>query len=90
MTNVTTIETKAGKVTIKEELFKGYVNESFEYLQAIAHNQTLLKELVETVAETTGMKKGVVSKYLKQRFEDKTNETKDLGNLFEQLDEATA
>jgi predicted solute-binding protein len=84
----TTIATKDGTVKIDSALFQGYTDEAFEYLEAIADAQTKFKEVVETVAETTGLKKPIVAKYLKARFEQKTKDAKDLGNLYSALDAA--
>lgn len=89
MTQVTTIATASGNVTIDGELFQGYINESFDYLDKIAEATELFKEVVETVAETTGLKKPLVSKYLKARHAAATKVAKDLGELFTALDEAT-
>lgn len=84
--HVTTIETTDGTATINQELFQGYLKEAYEYLTEIANATELFKEVVETVAENTGLKKNKVSKYIKQRFEAKTKETKELGELFQNLD----
>jgi hypothetical protein len=89
MTKVTTIETKAGNVTINAELFQGYINEAFDHLDAVAEADELFNEVVETVAETTGMKKPLVKKYLKARHKAQTKATKELGELFTALDNAT-
>lgn len=84
----TTIATKDGTVKIDSALFQGYTDEAFEYLKEIATQAENFKSVVETVAETTGLKKAFVSKYLKARFEEKTKDAKDLGNLYEAIDKA--
>lgn len=98
MTNTTTISisTINGPVTINAELFQNYVNEAFEYLDEIEElkgklkeQKDLLKEVVETVAETTKLDKKVVAKYFTARHEESTKATKELGELFSALDEAT-
>jgi hypothetical protein len=89
MTQITTIETKTGNVTINAALFQGYIEEAFDHLDAAAEAQELFKEVVETVAETTGLKKAIVSKYLKARHAAATKQTKELGELFTALDDAT-
>jgi type VI protein secretion system component VasK len=90
MTQITTISTAAGDVTINSDLFQGYVNEAFDHLDAVAEATELFNEVVETVAETTKLKKPLVKKYLKARHEAKTKATKELGELFTALDEATS
>lgn len=90
MANVVTIETKNGQVTINSELLTGYIQEAFEHLTVKSEAEAMFKEVVETVAETTSLPKGVVSKYFKARFEEKTKDTKELGELFGKLDEAVA
>jgi predicted solute-binding protein len=87
MSNIATIETAEGVVKIDEQLFKSYIREAFEHLGAIEQADSLFKEVVETVSETTGIKKSKVSKYFKERFAAKTKATKELGVLFEKLDE---
>lgn len=86
MTNVTTIVVDGVNVNIDSEVFQGYTSESFGILK----RQEIIKEefklLVETVAETTKLKKAVVSKYLKARFNLSTKEPKVEGELFEALD----
>lgn len=85
--HITTLETSEGTATIDQELFQNYVKESFEHLTAMAEAEGYFKEVVETVAETTGLKKSKVSKYMKERFAATTAKTKEMGELFEKLDE---
>jgi hypothetical protein len=73
---------------VNPELFQGYVKESIRVLAEIAALQDEYKMIVATVAESTTMKKGLVSKYMKSRFKLETEKTKKLGIVFEQLDEA--
>jgi predicted solute-binding protein len=87
MNNVTTIEFDGKNVQIDQKLFQGYLKEAFEHLGAIEEADQLFKEVVETVAETTGLKKAKVSKYLKERHAAKTKATRELGQLFEALDD---
>lgn len=86
MSNVTTIEFDGKNVQIDQELFQGYLKEAFEHLGAMEEADQMFKGVVETVAENTQLKKAVVSKFLKQRFEAKTKATRELGQLFEALD----
>lgn len=87
--HITTLQTSDGTVTINAELFQEYLKEAFEHLTAIEEATEQFKEVVETVAATTGLKKPKVSKYLKERYEAKTKKTRELGDLFTSLDEAT-
>lgn len=87
MTNVTSINTSEGNVTIDQELFKGYAREAFEYLGDIEAADDKFKKVVETVAAATKLKKGKIAKYFRERFAAKTKATKELGQLFEKLDE---
>lgn len=96
MSNTITISTINGPATINAELFQGYVSEAFEYLDAIEElkrklkdQKDLLKGVVETVAETTKLDKKIVAKYFTARHEESTKATKELGELFTALDEAT-
>jgi transcription termination factor NusB len=87
MSHITTINFEGTNVTIDQELFQNYMKESFEHLGAMEEADQMFKEVVETVAENTGLKKAKISKYLKERFAAKTKATKELGVLFEKLDE---
>lgn len=87
MTQVTTIETSEGVAKIDADLFQGYLKEAFEHLDDVKEVQKSYKEVVETVAETTGLKKATVNKYFKQRHKAETAKTKALGELFSMLDE---
>jgi ClpP class serine protease len=85
---ITTIATPTGTYNIDAALFNGYTKEAFEHLTNAAEAITLFKEVVETVAENTGMSKAQASKYLKARHEAKTKEVRELGDLFTALDKA--
>lgn len=87
MSNVVTLDFEGKNVKIDQDLFQGYLKEAFEHLGVIEEADGLFKEVVETVAETTGLKKARVSKYFKERFAAKTKATKELGELFGKLDE---
>lgn len=87
MTNVTTITTPDGDVTINSELFTGYNQEAQILLRKINNLQEEFKLVVEAVADATKMKKAKVSKYYKERFKDSTKETSATGELFAKLDE---
>jgi predicted solute-binding protein len=87
MTNTTTIQLADGVATVDQELFQNYLKEAFEHLGAMEEAEDMFKEVVETVAETTKIKKSKVGKYFKERYAAKTKATKELGQLFEKLDE---
>lgn len=87
MTNVVTIEQSEGVVTINEDLLRGYLSEAFEHLAQIEEGKQGFKDVVEAVADATNLKPAKVSKYFKQRFEAKTKQTKELGELFTKLDD---
>lgn len=82
------IEVNGVMVEIDGELFKGYRQEAFEHLDSKKNADALFKEVVETVAETTGLKKGVVSKYLKTSYEAKLKAMQEEADLFSTIDEA--
>lgn len=87
MANVVTIEQSEGVATINDELLREYMSEAFEYLGQMEEGKQGFKDVVESVADATKLSKSKVSKYLKQRFEAKTKQTKELGELFTKLDE---
>jgi hypothetical protein len=85
------IQVPIGKGNFKEvdaTLFAGYKNEAVAVLDKVAEAQEEYKALVDTVAETTGLKKGLVGKYFKAAFAAKTEEAKQLAQAFEALDTA--
>ena len=84
--SIFTIGTEAGAVTIESELFTGYSQEAHGILAKMANATEEYKYLVETISETTKLPKGVVSKYFKAKYNEKTAEATELGNVFEQLD----
>jgi predicted solute-binding protein len=90
MANVIHIEVAGKQVEIDAELFKGYRQEAFEHLDNKNEADAQFKEVVETVAETTGLKKGIVSKYLKDSHAAKTKALKDTAEVYGVLDDAIA
>jgi len=86
MATVITIEQSEGVATVNDELFQGYLREAFEHLSQIEEGKDGFKEVVEALADATKLKPAKVSKYLKQRFDAKTKQTKELGVLFIKLD----
>lgn len=87
--NAITIEVANGQTAnIQPDVLREYVREAYGYISEQEKAKGDLKELVETVAETTGLKKGVINKYFKARYKQATEAEKSLGKLFTQLDEA--
>ena len=62
-------------------------SEAFELLQEIQAANENLKDIVEAVAESTGIKKAKIMKYYKQKFDDKLKALSEDVALFEFLDE---
>lgn len=80
------IPTEDGTKNVDPELLTEYKNEAFEHLLAIKKATTLFKETVETLSETTGIKKNILSKWLKTRFKDKVRAMKAETETVEALD----
>lgn len=83
---ITTIETTDGVAKIDSKLFAGYNSEAQELLRKIAELTDEFKLIVETVAESTGLKKAKVSKFFKSRFAESTEVPAQEGELFAALD----
>lgn len=84
MTNVITID----GATIDTKVFTQYTQESYRILDQIRELTLDHKELVESVALTTKLPKGIVNSYLKARYKDKTKEATEKGDMYEMLDNA--
>lgn len=82
------INTEDGTKNVDPELLAEYKDEAFEHLLAIKKATTLFKETVETLSETTGIPKNVLSKWLKTRFKDKVKAMKAETETIEALDAA--
>jgi len=89
-TNKITLETSDGVATIDAKLFQGYNQEALDLLSEADGIMQNFKDVVETVAETTGLKKATVSKFFKQRYADKIREGAATAELFEQLEDILA
>ena len=85
----TTIETKNGPIEINTDLLSGYIDEASNHYAAMDSAKTDLKLIGEALEEKTGIKASLIMRYAKARYDDKTNDAKELGELFEQLDAAT-
>lgn len=77
------IPTAEGVKNVNPELLKSWKDEAFTYLKAEAVEKAKFKDLVKTIADSTGIKKGIISKWLKARYEDKI---KDLSQVTETLE----
>lgn len=89
MTQVT-IPTADGNKDIDSALLAGYKDEAYGYFDALEEAKGNLDELLDTITETTGLKKGLVKKYLKARYDEKTEAAIAEGKTFAALDEALA
>lgn len=83
------INTEAGTATIESRVFTGYSQEAHQALQNMADATAKYKEVVDTVAENTKLKKGVVSKYFKLKYREKTSTAVEEGEIFKVLSEIT-
>lgn len=90
MTKQTIVGPDGEQVEIDAALFKASVEEAFEYLREIDNHKESLKEAIGTLAETTGLTKGYVSKYIKASYKSETEAAKLLGDSFASLDGAVA
>lgn len=92
--NVTgeTIGVTIGGVTVNVDpkMLRAYKRESFDFLTEEANAKASFKKAVETMSETFGIEKGVLSKWLKAAFKAETKKTTELAQAFEQLDVAAA
>lgn len=89
MTTVS-IPSPDGTRDIDIALFTGYKDEAFFHFNSLESAAEELKELIDTIAKTTGLKKGFVKKYLKARYLEKTEAAVAEGKGFAALDEALA
>lgn len=76
-------------IEVDAKLLRAQITEANGYYGEIDKQKDLLKDLIETIAEQTGLTKGFVSKYLKARYDTKTEEASLAGKAFQALDEAT-
>lgn len=88
MSNKTQIEIDGVTVEIDGELLREYRTEAFEILSKEAEAKADFKDAMEAQAKTLGIPKKVLTKYLKAAFKAKTKEARELGTVFEQLDNA--
>lgn len=88
--HTTTISTSEGTATIDSKLFKEYNKEAHAVLEKISELQKDFKEIIESAADGTNLKKPKIAAYFKARFKEATKATKEQGELFAQLDEIMA
>lgn len=88
MTKFVSIATKNGNVEVEAELLKGYLSETAEHYEAIDEAKNELKLIGEAIEEKTGIKPAQFLKYAKARFDEKTEASKEIGELFTALDDA--
>jgi hypothetical protein len=90
MANTVSIATKNGTYQVDAELLNGYLSESVDHYQTIEDAKNELKLIGEALEEKTGIKASLIMKYAKARFDAKTADVKETGDIFTALDEATA
>lgn len=82
------IPTPDGVKNIHPDVLKGYKDEAFGYLKDETEAKAGFKEVLETIEETSGIPKAVMSKWLKARYKDETDKAKELATTFQALDDA--
>lgn len=90
MTTTVTIDIDGETFNVDAELFREYRQRAFDELTNKNEADAKFKEEVETLAETTGIKKGLLSKYLKASHAAKTKALKAEVDSFEALDNVVA
>lgn len=87
--NMIAIQNEEGEtVNVDPELLRQYKEEAFEHLVAEKKAKTLYKEVLDAMADTVKLKKGVLNKWLKAKFKDETNKQKQIAEQFDSLDAA--
>lgn len=87
MANVMTLNTEEGNVKLDSEKLLKLNQRAHNILEEISELEKDFKEIVEEAAIETGIKKGKIGSYFKERFKFKTKDTKAKGELFCALDE---
>lgn len=75
---------------IDPDLLRQYAIEAYEILKREAEAKADFKGAVETMEETFGIPKTVLSKWLKARYKAETKKASELAEAFEQLDAGVA
>ena len=89
MTKVTVAMPDGVSIELDADLLREYREEAFGYLKKEAVAKSEFKDAMEAQAETLGIEKSLLTKYIKACYKAKTNEAKELGELFAALDDAT-
>lgn len=76
------------EITVDPKLMRGYYSEAAKALKAEADAKVEFKDIIETVVENTGLSKRLASKYFKAKYKQATSTDKEIGEVFETLDEA--
>lgn len=87
---VAIVDADGTTVNVDPELLRQYVDEAFDHLRDQKKANTLYKEVVEAAAETTGVAKPLLNKWIKARFKDETKKLKAVAETFESLEAAIA
>jgi hypothetical protein len=82
------IPTPDGVKNIHPDVLKGYKDEAFGYLKTETEAKAGFKGVLETIEETSGIPKAIMSKWLKARYKDETEKAKELATTFQALDDA--
>ena len=69
----------------QKQLILGYKGEAMEFLSEVEAANTSYKEIVTAAAETTKLPKGIISKYFKACFNDKTKQISEEADIIEFL-----
>lgn len=84
------IPTPDGVKNIHPDVLKGYRDEAFGYLKAETEAKASYKDVLEAIETTSGIKKGLISKWLKALYKAETDKAKALATTFQALDDAVA
>ena len=89
MTNIVSIPVGDGEFKdVDAILLAQYYSEASESYRAVDNGKELLKSTLETASEVLGIKKGILSKFMKARYEAKIKEASELTKTINALDEA--
>jgi hypothetical protein len=90
MANTVSIATKHGNYNVDADLLQGYLSEANEHYEAIDEAKNELKLIGEALEEKTGIKASLIMKYAKARYDAKTGDVKETGEVFAALDNVVA
>lgn len=72
----------------QKEQILGYKGEAFEFLGQVEEAATQFKDIVAAASETTGLKKGIISKYFKISYKDDVKKLTEEADVIGFLNEA--